>query len=65
MALGSALESGACLDVMVAMQVASIPEIQPGKALLVEIVAMLTKLAKSVAGERVREPESIYHPPSP
>jgi hypothetical protein len=40
-------------------------EIQPGKALLVEIVAMLTTLAKSVAGERVREPESIYHPPSP
>jgi four helix bundle protein len=64
-ARGSALESAACLDVMVAIQVASMPEIQPGKALLGEIVAMLTTLAKSVAGERVREPESIYHPPSP
>jgi four helix bundle protein len=61
-ARGSALECGACLDVMVAMQIVSTPEIQPGKAFLVEIVAMLTALAKSVAGERVREPESIYRP---
>lgn len=61
-ARGSALECGACLDVMVAMKVVSTPETQPGKAFLVEIVAMLTALAKSVAGERVRELDFVYQP---
>ena len=59
-ARGSALERGACLDVMVAMQIASTSEIQAGKRLLVEIVAMLTALTKSMAGERVREEEREY-----
>ena len=35
---------------------------QTGKAFLVEIVAMLTALAKSVAGERVREQSQVYLP---
>ncbi len=61
-ARGSALECGACLDVLVAMKVVSTSEIQNGKAFLVEIVAMLTALAKSVAGERVREQGQVYLP---
>ena len=61
-ARGSALECGACLDVLVAMKVVSTSEIQNGKAYLVEIVAMLTALAKSVAGERVREQDQVYLP---
>ena len=62
-ARGSALECGACLDVLVAMKILSIQEIQGGKALIVEVVAMLTALAKSIAGERVREEVSDYLPP--
>ena len=59
-ARGSALECGACLDVLVAMKIVSKQEIQNGKTFLVEIVAMLTALSKSVAGERVREEEQDY-----
>jgi len=59
-ARGSALECGACLDVMVAMKLLSLPEIQKGKAYLAEIVAMLTALTKSIAGERIREESEFY-----
>ena len=59
-ARGSALECGACLDVMVAMQIVSTPEIQVGKSFLIEIVAMLTALSKSVAGKRVSEETQDY-----
>jgi len=59
-ARGSALECGACLDVLVAMKILSTPEIQVGKAFLVEISAMLTALAKSVAGKRVQEESPVY-----
>ena len=62
-ARGSTLECGACLDVMVAMQIATEPEILRGKKLLAEIVAMLTALAKSVAGERVQEEQQPYNTP--
>jgi len=55
-ARGSALECGACLDVMVAMKIADATEILQGKTFLVEIVAMLTALSKSVAGDRAQEP---------
>jgi four helix bundle protein len=51
-ARGSALECGACLDVMVAMKVVGPPDIQVGKEFLAEIVAMLTGLGRSVAGDR-------------
>ena len=60
MARGSALEYGACLDVMVAMKVVSTPESQDGKAFLIEIAAMLTALARRVAGERTREEGQNY-----
>lgn len=53
-ARGSALECGACLDVMVAMNLVAFSNIEQGKAYLCEIVSMLTSLARSV-GERVRE----------
>ncbi|KAA1260535.1 hypothetical protein LF1_30750 [Rubripirellula obstinata] len=59
-ARGSALECGACLDVMVAMNLLSSQEIQPGKSFLIQIVAMLTSLAKSVAGQRTREEPNDY-----
>ena len=59
-ARGSALECGACLDVLVAMDIASESDVCRGKELLIEIVAMLTALARSVAGERVREEEQSY-----
>ena len=59
-ARGSALECGACLDVMVAMNLLSSEETQPGKSFLIEIVAMLTSLAKSVAGQRVRDEPADY-----
>ncbi len=54
------MECGAYLDVLVAMKVLSTPDIHNGKAFLVEIVAMLTALAKSVAGQRVREERQDY-----
>ena len=59
-ARGSALECGACLDVMVAMNLIPPSRIQQGKQFLVEIVGMLTALGKSVAGDRVREDQQIY-----
>ena len=59
-ARGSALECGACLDVLVAMKIASPSEIQAGKSFLIEIVAMLTALARSVAGERLSEESQDY-----
>ncbi len=61
-ARGSALECGACLDVLVAMKIVSASEIQNGKGLLAEIVAMLTSLSNSVAGERVQEEIQSYLP---
>ncbi|TWT86049.1 four helix bundle protein [Neorhodopirellula pilleata] len=63
MARGSALECGACLDVMIAMQLLSPETIRPGKALLIEIVAMLTALAKSVAPNQTREDSESYNSP--
>jgi four helix bundle protein len=59
-ARGSALECGACLDVLVAMQIAHPTVIQPGKFLLIEIVAMLTSLARAVVADRVNEDEELY-----
>jgi four helix bundle protein len=59
-ARGSALECGACLDVLVAMKLVDAREIEIGKSLIGEIVAMLTALTKSIAGDRLREEESDY-----
>ena len=47
-ARGSALESAACLDVMVAKRFVSAAEIQAGKAMLVRIVSMLFGLSGQI-----------------
>ena len=59
-ARGSALECAACLDVLVAMQLLLPQEIESGIEQIVEIVSMLTSLAKSVAGDRVKEDPVSY-----
>ena len=45
-ARGSAIECAACLDVSVAKGFALLERIQPGKEMLVRVVAMLTKLVE-------------------
>jgi four helix bundle protein len=59
-ARGSALECAACLDVLVAMQLVLPQEIVSGKEQVAEIVAMLTSLAKRVAGDRINEESVSY-----
>ena len=59
-AKGSALECGACLDVMVATNEVKRDEIAAGKEQLAEIVAMLTGLCRSAAGDRIREESDLY-----
>ncbi len=54
-ARGSALECAAALDVIVAKKVASIEEIQPGRDLLLEIVAMQVGMIKANSSSRFRE----------
>ena len=58
-ARGSAIECAACLDASVAKGLASPERIQPGKEMLVHIVAMPTKLVERFDPElyRVRENE--------
>lgn len=53
-ARGSATESAATLDVLVAVGAASQEQIEDGKAMLVRIVAMLTKMTETDSGH-VRE----------
>lgn len=58
-ARGSALESAACLDVMVAKTFVSAAEIETGKEMLVTIVSMLFGLIRANSDVRVlEEPES-------
>lgn len=59
-ARGSSLECAACLDVMVAMKIIDPNQTAKGKSLLIEIVSMLTGLAKSVAGNRLKEESASY-----
>ena len=47
-ARGSALESAACLDVLMARNVLTAEEVAEGKALVKRIVEMLTKLTSSL-----------------
>ena len=47
-ARGSALESAACLDVLVARKVLGHEDVVPGKELLVRIVQMLSKMIIAV-----------------
>jgi four helix bundle protein len=59
-ARGSALESAACLDVMVAKRFVSAGEIQAGKAMLVKIVSMLFGLIRANSDVRVFEEPVRY-----
>ena len=60
-ARGSALESAACLDVMVAKGFVSTAEVQAGKAMLVKIVSMLFGLIRANSDVRVfEEPASDW-----
>src|SRR5207247_4590386 len=57
-ARGSALESAACLDVMVAKKFVSAVDIQAGKTMLVKIVAMLFGLIRANSDVRVFEEQA-------
>ena len=59
-ARGSALESSACLDVMVAKGFVEVHEVQLGKALLVKIVSMLFGLIRANSDVRVFEQSGMY-----
>ncbi|MEY2526603.1 MAG: hypothetical protein QOE73_1374 [Verrucomicrobiota bacterium] len=58
-ARGSTLECAACLDVLVAKQLADEKTITPGKEQLVEIVSMLMGLIGSLTS-RIGEEPSVY-----
>jgi four helix bundle protein len=62
-ARGSALECAACLDASVAKRVATRERIQPGKEMLVRVVAMLTRQVERSDPEefRVREDTDREH----
>ena len=59
-ARGSALESAACLDVLVAKQFVSASDVQAGKAKLVRIVSMLFGLIRANSDTRVFEGPTSY-----
>jgi four helix bundle protein len=59
-ARGSALESAACLDVIVAKRFASAAETQAGKAMLVTVVSMLFGLIRANSDVRVFEEPPNY-----
>ena len=54
-ARGSTLECSACLDVLVAKSKAAAAEVEPGKAMLMEIVAMLVGLIRANSEDRLFE----------
>jgi len=58
-ARGSALESAACLDVLLKRKIISDKVVEDGKKLLMEIVSMLIGLIKS-SSDRVYEDEIEY-----
>ena len=59
-ARGSALESAACLDVIVAKTFVDAEEIRHGKTMLVKIVSMLVELIRANSDTRVfEEPTAI------
>ena len=64
-ARGSAIECAACLDASVAKGFVVLPRIEPGKAMLVRTVTMLTKLLERVDPEQFRVRESPSDPVLP
>jgi four helix bundle protein len=63
-ARGSAVECAACLDALVAKQIAEADRINEGKAMLLRIVSMLAKLVERFDGsiDRVREEDDTGYP---
>jgi four helix bundle protein len=59
-ARGSALESAACLDVMVAKRFVGADDIQGGKTMLVRIVSMLFGLIRANSDVRIFEEPASY-----
>jgi len=59
-ARGSALESAACLDVLVVKKILSAADIEAPKETLVGVVSMLVGLIKAVAPDRVYEEPAAY-----
>ncbi len=59
-ARGSALESAACLDVLVAKGRYTVEQIEEGKRLLHETVSLIVGLTKSVAPGRIGEDTVKY-----
>ena len=59
-ARGSALECAAALDVLVAKRLLTEEEIEAGKSLLSEIVAMLVGLIRSNSTDRLHEEPPLY-----
>jgi hypothetical protein len=59
-ARGSALESAACLDVLLAKKQITEPETVEGKTILARIVSMLVGLIKSTSPSRVYEEPGEY-----
>ena len=59
-ARGSALESAACLDVMVAKRFIDADEIHNGKAMLMRIVSMLFGLIRANSDVRIFEDPASY-----
>lgn len=59
-ARGSALESSACLDVIVAKRFVSAGEVQAGKTMLVKIVSMLFGLIRANSDVRIFEEPTSY-----
>jgi four helix bundle protein len=59
-ARGSALESAACLDVLVAKGRCSVEQIEEGKRLLHETVSLIIGLTKSIAPGRLGEEAPPY-----
>ena len=62
-ARGSALESAACLDVLVAKGELTSDQVRDGKALLHEVVSLLVGLIRSVSPERLGEESVPYRTP--
>jgi four helix bundle protein len=59
-ARGSALESAACLDVLVAKRKCTAEQIVAGKSILVEVVRLLVGLTKSISPDRLGEASVAY-----
>jgi four helix bundle protein len=59
-ARGSALECAACLDVLVAKGKCTAEEVQAGKQILLEVVALLIGLIRSISPDRLGEEPVPY-----